>query len=121
MDESFYQTLWAAKLSGRKIDTEITNRRKDGRLYTVIAHISPIKDAEGNIVGHIGTEEDVTSIRAAERAAKEAQGVAERQNKMLERMNRLMVGRELKMREMKKEIEAARKRMTDLYGGATDT
>ncbi|OGL95750.1 hypothetical protein A2348_03940 [Candidatus Uhrbacteria bacterium RIFOXYB12_FULL_58_10] len=105
MPRSFYRDFWKTIGSGNRVDTELINRRKDGTLYSVLAHISPIKDLNGEVVAYIGTEEDVSYIRSAEREEKEARMEAERQYVVLERMNRLMVGRELRMREMKQTIK----------------
>ncbi len=61
MEPEFYQKLWKKKKEGKNFDTEILNRRKNGETYTAIAHISPIKNSSNNVIGFIGTEEDITS------------------------------------------------------------
>ncbi|MEN9342027.1 MAG: hypothetical protein RIQ54_283, partial [Candidatus Parcubacteria bacterium] len=48
MPKSFYERLWKSKLEGHTIDEEIINRRKDGSLYEVMAHIAPIRDESGH-------------------------------------------------------------------------
>ncbi len=58
--KDFYQAFWQKKLSGKPFDGEIINRRKNGDLYSVIAHVTPIFDGKGTVIGHIGTEEDIT-------------------------------------------------------------
>ncbi len=70
MPKSFYERLWKSKLEGHTIDEEIINRRKDGSLYEVMAHIAPIRDESGHTIGFIGTEEDISHIRASENMAK---------------------------------------------------
>jgi len=71
MSKSFYEKLWHIKKQGYTYDGEIVNRRKDGSLYTVMAHISPIKNESGEVIGFIATEEDITHIREAEILARE--------------------------------------------------
>lgn len=56
----FYQNLWQLKLTGQPFTTEITNRRKNGELYQAIAHISPIHNADGVLVGFVASEEDIS-------------------------------------------------------------
>lgn len=60
MKKEDYKKLWHEKTLKEGYDGEITNRRKDGTLYTAISHISPIIDNQGHIIGFIGTEEDIT-------------------------------------------------------------
>lgn len=56
----FYEELWRLKLTGQPFTTEITNRRKNGELYQAIAHISPIHDTGGMLVGFVASEEDIS-------------------------------------------------------------
>lgn len=71
MSDKFYKDLWHNKKIRKTIDTEIVNRRKSGELYRVMAHISPITDENGQLMGYIGSEEDITYIRDAEYKAEE--------------------------------------------------
>jgi PAS domain S-box-containing protein len=104
---------------------ETTRRVKDGTTIAISLTVSPIRDASGGIVGassiaHIiadeagnvlgafATARDVTAQKRAEsevakRRARELERLAE-----LERFQRLTVGRELRMIELKKEIEDLR-------------
>lgn len=70
MSKEFYKKLWDSKKLGNTIDEKLTNRRKDGSLYQVMAHISPIRSHAGEVIGFIGTEEDISDIVAAEEEAK---------------------------------------------------
>lgn len=58
---------------------------------------SAIRDTENNVIMTIGVSRDITDER-------EAQELISKRNKELEELNELMVGRELKMTELKKEI-----------------
>ena len=56
----------AVQKKGNIIEGELINRNKNHSLYNVSAHISPIKDENGNIVGWIGSEEDITPLKQRE-------------------------------------------------------
>lgn len=71
MGRQFYRDLWSSKLGGKTVDSELINRRKDGTLYHVLAHIAPILTETGDILGFIGTEEDITAIRESEHKTKQ--------------------------------------------------
>jgi PAS domain S-box-containing protein len=57
----FYRELWKRKIEPKGFVCEITNRKKDGTFYNVIAHISPIFTKDKTVIGFIGTEEDITN------------------------------------------------------------
>jgi ABC-type phosphate transport system auxiliary subunit len=98
MDKSFYEHMWhTIKSQKEPFEAEIENRRKNGEIYQVITRISPIFDSNKNLVGFLGTEEDITQRLKLKADLK--QKVDE-----LEKINNLMVGRELKMRGLKERI-----------------
>lgn len=66
---SFYEAMWGALTAGQPWVAEFTNRRKDGSLFQEQAHISPVHDADGAIVGYVAVKHDVTRERALEAAA----------------------------------------------------
>ena len=119
MPPEFYQKLWKATQSGQFLHELIINRRKSGEIYYAQSHISPLKNEAGVAIGFLGTEEDVTVLEERRQTAeeseersrrsltllKEAQGELEKKVIELERMNHLMIGRELKMIELKEEIK----------------
>ncbi len=51
----------------------LTNRRKDGSLYEVLATISPVRDEEGRIINYVVLERDVTEGRRVEMQIRQAQ------------------------------------------------
>lgn len=73
MDAAFYKDFWAKKLAGEPFVGEITNRRKNGETYYSIAHISPIFGENKEVIGHIGTEEDITNRVALEKKIAESE------------------------------------------------
>ncbi|MFZ5539458.1 MAG: PAS domain S-box protein [Pseudomonadota bacterium] len=62
-----YASLWATLRRGDVWRGEFVNRRKDGSEYIEAAIISPIRAPDGTVVNFLGTKEDVTARRAAER------------------------------------------------------
>ena len=70
MPKEFYQKLWIKKHQAGGFDGEMKNRRKNGELYTVIAHITPVIDSNGAVIGYIGTEEDISERVKVEEALK---------------------------------------------------
>ena len=88
----------------------LTIRSNDGRLTDVLYNASVYKDVAGNVLGVFAAARDITAQRkaeaqVAEQRTKELERLAE-----LERFQRLSVGRELKMIELKKEIEELKKK-----------
>jgi PAS domain S-box-containing protein len=62
----FWDRIWAVIRSGRVWNGEIENRRKDGTpIYTQLL-ISPIMDADGKVVGYLGSHRDITEQKALE-------------------------------------------------------
>ena len=86
-------------------DYPLTIRHRGGRLTDVLYNASVYKDATGNVLGVFAAARDVTAQKRAEAE------IAEQRNKELERLTelerfqKLTVGRELRMIELKKEIE----------------
>jgi PAS domain S-box-containing protein len=66
--KEFYQGLWNTIASGKVWQGELTNRRKDGTLYTEEMKVAPVRDSYGETVGYIAIKRDITARRAAEEA-----------------------------------------------------
>ena len=66
--EKFYADLWNTILAGEVWQGEVTNRRKDGAHYCEKMRITPIKDEQGAITGHIAIKHDVTAEQALQSA-----------------------------------------------------
>ncbi len=68
MPKGFYENMWhVIKDEGKPFQGELTNRRKNGILYIAKSIISPIFDDENKIIGFVGTEEDITKAKEADR------------------------------------------------------
>jgi PAS domain S-box-containing protein len=101
-----YQQVFA---KGSVTDYPLTIRHRNGRLTEVLYNASVYKDAQGHVLGVFAAARDVTAQRRAEaeiaeQRTKELERLAE-----LERFQKLTVGRELKMIELKNEIEELKK------------
>ncbi len=92
MSKGFYEKMWETiKVKKQVFKAEIENRRKNGEKYIAVATISPLLSEDEELMGFVGIEEDITEMKKA---------VSELKN-----LSQLMVGRELRMAELKKELD----------------
>ena len=56
----FYDGLWATIGAGRSFAARIVNRRKDGSHYVAQVTIDPVRRGDGEVVGFVGVQKDVT-------------------------------------------------------------
>jgi|HubBroStandDraft_1064217.scaffolds.fasta_scaffold08301_4 PAS domain S-box-containing protein len=89
---------------GSVIDYPLTIRQRNQHLTEVMFNASVYKDADDNVLGMFAAARDVTAQRKAEAAIAEQRGKELERLEDLERFQKLTVGRELKMIELKKEI-----------------
>jgi PAS domain S-box-containing protein len=97
-----YQRVFA---QGMAVDYPLTIRHRDGALTEVLYNASVYRDTGGNVLGVFAAARDVTKQKQAQREIAEQQSKELGRLAELERFQRLTVGRELKMIELKKEIE----------------
>lgn len=64
--KEFWAKVWAKISSGKIWQGEIENKRKDGTPVFTQVIISPIVDAEGKVVGYLGTHRDITEQKQLE-------------------------------------------------------
>jgi len=106
-----YQQVFA---KGFVTDYPLTIRHRDGRLTDVLYNASVYRDTRGEVLGVFAAARDVTARKRveeelAEQRRRELDRLAE-----LEKFQKLTVGRELKMVELKKEIEELKRTSEDL-------
>ncbi len=97
LPRSFYQDLWDTILAGKTWQGEFLNRKKNGDEFWESTSISAIKNDGGDITHFVAVKQDVTERKHMEEAMQ--QNVEE-----LERFNKLAMGREIKMIQLKEEI-----------------
>lgn len=96
MDSEYYKNLWIKKKRNIILEDEIKNRNKNGEIYFVNAHISAIRDENKRIIGYLASEQNITEIKD--------------KNLDLEKANDIMVNRELRMIELKEQLEKVAKK-----------
>jgi PAS domain S-box-containing protein len=112
-----YEQVFA---KGSVTDYPLTIRHKDGRLTNVLYNASVYRDAQGKVLGVFAAARDVTAQKEAESKIAEQRAREEQRTRELERLSelerfqKLTVGRELKMIELKKEIEELQKENNSL-------
>jgi|HubBroStandDraft_6_1064221.scaffolds.fasta_scaffold20103_3 PAS domain S-box-containing protein len=105
-----YQQAFA---KGFVTDYPLTIRHTNGQLSHVLYNASVYKDALGKVLGVFAAARDVTPLKKAEleladQRSRDLERLAE-----LERFQKLTVGRELKMIELKKEVEELKRQLMD--------
>ncbi len=98
MTKEFYIEMWnTIKNDKKSFTSEIVNRRKNGEIYIARVNISPLSE-DGKLIGYIATEFEITDI--VKRNSQLSEKISE-----YEKLNKLMVDREIRMMELKKEID----------------
>jgi len=124
-----YEVLWRSRVTGLKVIHQIINRRRDGSLYIVLGHITPIM-SDSHVVAYVSTEEDITDFVNMDKAKSEFVSLASHQLKTpLSAMNwyteMLLDGDAGDINEKQKaylkEIYAGNKRMVTLVNALLDT
>jgi two-component system, cell cycle sensor histidine kinase and response regulator CckA len=131
-DRAFYEELWQTISSGKRWQGILINRRKDGKLYTEDATISPVCDTGGRIVSYVGVKRDITAQRLMEDRLRQGQkmetigqlagGVAHDFNNMLQviitytEMALAKVEVELPLHKYLMEIRRAAQRSAEITG-----
>ena len=71
-DRSFYSGLWRKILKGNRWTGNITNRKKDGTLFTSQSSISPVKNQDGVITNFVWISRDITDELAMKQSIEQA-------------------------------------------------
>ncbi len=86
-----YEELWRTISAGRSWHGVLTNRRKDGTLYSEEETITPVQNERGEISHFVAIKQDITArLRTEEELAR--QQVLARQQERLAEMGRLLAG-----------------------------
>ncbi|HEY5178685.1 MAG TPA: PAS domain S-box protein [Dermatophilaceae bacterium] len=93
---------------GMAVDYPLSIRHRDGRLTEVLFNAAAYRDPNGKVLGAFAAARDVTKQMRAQRRNAQQQTKEREQLIELQQFQRLTVGRELKMTEMKKENERLR-------------
>jgi PAS domain S-box-containing protein len=101
---------------GMAVDYPLSMRHRDGTLTEVLYNASAYRDADGVVLGAFAAARDVTKQMQAQRRNDQQQAKEREQLVELRQFQRLTIGRELKMTEIKKENERLRGLLPD--GGA---
>lgn len=68
-DKAFFADMWQTILAGETWHGQLTNRRKDGSLYTEEQTITPVRNDYGEITHFIAIKQDITARKEAEQRA----------------------------------------------------
>lgn len=105
-----YQQAFA---KGFVTDYPLTIRHTEGRLSHVLYNASVYKDSNGKVLGVFAAARDMTPLKKAEMELAEQRSRELERLAELERFQKLTVGRELKMIELKQELEELRHKMRE--------
>jgi PAS domain S-box-containing protein len=105
--EELFTVMWAAISKGLTWKGEICNKRKDGSFYWVSTFISPIFDADGNIIKYVSVRFDITERKKQEQERFNLQQDFSREleNKVVERTIELEDARKELVKSLEKEKE----------------
>ncbi|MEA3494636.1 MAG: PAS domain S-box protein, partial [Bacteroidota bacterium] len=95
--DEIYKELWKTISSGKEWHGEFHNKKKNGELFWEAASVSPILNKQGKIINYLKVAEDITERKQVEDNLKQRM-------QELEIFNDATVNRELKIIELKKEI-----------------
>ncbi|ADJ29756.1 PAS domain S-box protein [Nitrosococcus watsonii] len=68
-----YQQLWSTITSGGEWRREIQDKKKNGEIYWILEHISPIKSPQGEITHFLAIGEDISERKQIEKALQESE------------------------------------------------
>jgi two-component system, NtrC family, sensor kinase len=72
-DEKYYRQLWDTLRRGEVWHGRFINKKKDDTLVELEASISPVRDAEGNVINFVAVERDETPMLELESQLRQAQ------------------------------------------------
>lgn len=101
---------------------EIRYKKKNGEVFWSQSLGTPVRDTHGNLIGLLGLVRDITRQKETEKELslyreqleekiKERTREIEEKNEQLERMNKLFVGREFRIKELRDEIKELKRQL----------
>lgn len=78
----FYFEMWNNLKAGNSWSGEIQHKKKNGDLYWVHSSVSPLRNAEGQVIHFITNEEEITALKDKEMELKDAKVRAEEMNRV---------------------------------------
>jgi PAS domain S-box-containing protein len=107
--DNIWRRLLEGDMTAHSINENIT---KDGRGIICQWSNTPLKKADGTVVGVLSMLQDITKRKQAEDALHKSEEDLKKRVKELEEFYQMAVGRELKMIELKKEIESLKEELS---------
>ncbi len=106
-----YVEMWDTIKNGNIWRGELMNRKKNGELYWEEAVIGPVKDEKGELINYIAVKMDITDWKNAQKELekhkenlevliRERTKELEEKNQKLTEVNKLFIGREMKIKEL---------------------
>ena len=71
MPSEVFADLWKTLLSGNTWEGEIKNLKKGGGYYWVLAHVSPLYNHNGKMIGYQSIRQDITDKKAVEEKSRQ--------------------------------------------------
>lgn len=93
----YYKHLWDTIQNGKSWHGQFKNRKKNGEIFWELCAIAPILDANNEITHYVAVKQDITESIESEEKMKNY-------TKELEIFNKTMIDRELRMIEMKEDV-----------------
>ena len=62
-----YKDLWSSIARGEVWQGELVNRRRDGALYDAALTVAPLRGADGQAIGYVGVQRDITRQKELDR------------------------------------------------------
>lgn len=73
-----YKDFWQTLLNEQTVIGELVNKTRDGRLITIESSVNPIRDDQGNRIGFVAIQRDITQRKTLEEEIKRSKEELER-------------------------------------------
>jgi len=72
-DVDFYKQLWATIKSGKRWQSKVIEKRKDGSFYPAVLTITPIRDEQGELTHFVASHSDMSELERMQQQFHQAQ------------------------------------------------